>query len=557
MRKIIQKLIVPAVMLFSYTASAYDVDTHFYGTYSMARFAGIKHNVALKLATGAQWMDESYISDPLSMIVLPMTGIKKRRLLHFPGSPLANRLNPAEMQSRLGGLLKTDPSSGYPLSTFTETEAEHEFATELFTEGLMEGNLMKISAGLHTLQDSFAHAGTIAEIGHAHFWHHPDRAYVDEASVEKYFKMARSVLKAMVAVRSLLPETEIDYDIAFSDQGPNAKLDGEKLGDLYYSNQLIRKFVSRKILNEPEFVDFVLLEMFERAKKRGYLNDGAKAYLKSYTPGQDSYAAAESISIKLSEDKEAFKRIVSQTRLLKDLGRPAENIDARYVISMGGNAGLTTKVIQSILNEIVPRPLNEYNRFEKEEDGVIWDKEMSIRVSNMRTLVQMLYKKDLYFLKNNTSDSAGYLLELTKDPRANPRFPKKSNPNTEIVTYTLNEKHEFNKMIFTFLFPKLSKSLGDLKSFSALMQLIQSPPPTKTGIVAQVGNLWEKSKATYNAFMSIDNYSEKIRLAVEDLQSSRIVPNQYNRYYAVPYLLRSNISRGIFVPIKLETLSKP
>jgi hypothetical protein len=502
-------------------------------------------------------MDESYISDPLSMIVLPLTGIKKRRLLHFPGSPIANKLNPAEMQSRFAGLLKSDPSSGYALSTYTETEADHEFATELFTEGLMEGNLMKISAGLHTLEDSFAHAGTVAELGHAHFWHHPDRPYVDEASVEKYFKMARSVLKAMVAVRSLLPASEIDNEIAFSDQGPNAKLDGDKLGDLYHSNQLIHKFVSRKILNEPEFVDFVLRDIFGRAKKQGYVTDGVNAYLNRYTPGQDSYAAAESISIALSEDREAFKRIVSQTRILKDLGRPAENIDARYVVSLGGNAGLTTKVIHSMLNELVPRPMNEYHRFEKEEDGVIWEKEMSLRVSNMRTLVQTLYKKDLFFLKNNTSSQAGYILELTLDPRANPKFPPKQSPNTEIVTYSLKEKHEFNKMIFTFLFPKLSKSLGNLKAYSDLMQVFQSPPPTKTGIVAQVGNLWEKSKATYNAFMSVDDYRGKIKLAVEDLESSRVVPNQYNRYYAVPFLLRSNISRGIFVPIKLQTLSKP
>lgn len=109
-------------------------------------------------------MDESYISDPLTMILLPDVGIKKRRLLHFPGSRLASKMT----QNTLP--LLTDPSSGTKLKIFTETEADHEFASELFTEGLMEGNLMKASAGLHTLQDSFAHAGTIAELGHAHFW---------------------------------------------------------------------------------------------------------------------------------------------------------------------------------------------------------------------------------------------------------------------------------------------------------------------------------------------------------------------------------------------------
>lgn len=556
MKKLIQKLIMPAVLLVSVNASAYDVDTHFYGTYTMARFAGIKHNVAVKLALGAQWMDESYISDPLSMIVLPATGIKKRRLLHFPGSPLANKLNPQEAMTRFAGLLKTDPSSGIELSTYTETEADHEFATELFTEGLMEGNLMKISAGLHTLQDSFSHAGTVAELGHAHFWHHPDRPYVDQASVEKYFAMARSVLKAMVAVRALLPESEIDYEIAFSDQGPNAKLDGAALGELFHSNQLIHKYVSRKILNEPEFVDFALKNVFERAKKLGYVTDGVETYLKNYTPGQDAYQAAASISLALSEDRENFKKIVNQPMILKALGRPAETIDARYVVSLGGNEGLTTKVIHSLLSGLVPRPMNEYHRFEKEEDGPIWEKEMQIRVSNMRSLVYTIFGKDLYFVKNNTSDQVGYLLELTLDPKAKPVLPK-SNGKTEMITYSLEEKHQFNKMIFGFLFPKLSATLGDLKAYSDMMRVFQSPPPAEKGVRAQIGNLWEKSKAAYDAFMSIDNYREKIKLAVEDLQTSRIVPNQYNRFYAVPYLLRSNISKGIFKPIKLQSTTKP
>lgn len=547
---------MPAILLVSVSASAYDVDTHFYGTYSMARFAGIKHPVALKLALGAQWMDESYISDPLSMIILPATGIKKRRLLHFPGSPLANKLNPQDAMTRFAGLLKQDPSSGIELNTYTETEADHEFATELFTEGLMEGNLMKISAGLHTLEDSFAHAGTVAELGHAHFWHHPDRPYVDAASVEKYFQMARSVLKAMVAVRTLLPESEIDYEIAFSDKGPNAKLDGATLGELYHSNQLIHKFVSKPILNEPEFVDFALNNVFDRAKKLGYVTNGVETYLKNYTPGQDSFQAAASISLALSEDRENFKKIVNQPMILKALGRPAETIDARYVVSLGGNEGLTTKIIHSLLRGLVPQPMNEYHRFEKEEDGPIWEKEMAMRVSNMRHLVYTIYGRDLYFVKNNTSTQQGYLLELTLDPKGKPVLPR-SNGKTEFVTYSLEEKHQFNKIIFSFLFPKLSASLGDLKSYTDLMRVFQSPPPAQSGVRAKIGNLWEKSKAAYDAFMSIDSYTAKIKLAVEDLQSSRVIPNQYNRYYSVPYLLRSNISKGIFVPIKLQTLSKP
>lgn len=539
MKKLIRNLIMPAILLFSYSASAYDVDTHFYGTYSMARFAGIKHPVAVKLALGAQWMDEAYISDPLSMIVLPLTGIKKRRLLHFPGSPLANKLRPDELMGKLAGLLKNDPSSGLTLNSYTETEADHEFATELFTEGLMEGNLMKISAGLHTLEDSFAHAGTIAELGHAHFWHHPDRPFVDQASVEKYFKMARSVLKAMVAVRSLLPADQIDYEIAFSDQGPNAKLNGDQLADLYHQNKIIHDTVSRKILNEPTYVDFVLKDIFTRAQKIGYVKSGYETYLKNYTPGQDAYDAAESIAQYLPQD------MVNMPQVLKDLGRPV-NLNAYYVVSIGGAQGLMTKVVHGMLNGVVPRALNEYHRFEKEEDGAIWEKEMALRVSNMRQMVYTIYKKDLYFVKNNTSSKEGYILEITKNPKANTPMPK-SNGQTEAVTYTLNEKYEFNRMIFGFLFPKLNASLGSLDEFNAMMQVFHDPAKDKLTI----GNLWEKGVAIFNTVTSVNDIPGKIKLAMEDLEHSRIVPNEYNRYYAVPYLLRSQISKGNFKPIKL------
>ena len=44
-------------------AKAYDEDTHFYGTYAMARYAGINHEVASRIATTAEWMDESNLSD--------------------------------------------------------------------------------------------------------------------------------------------------------------------------------------------------------------------------------------------------------------------------------------------------------------------------------------------------------------------------------------------------------------------------------------------------------------------------------------------------------------
>ena len=73
-------LISVSALVVTPQAKAYDEDTHFYATYAMARYSGIRHEVAAQIALSAQWMDGSYISDPTSLIFMPITGIKTRRL---------------------------------------------------------------------------------------------------------------------------------------------------------------------------------------------------------------------------------------------------------------------------------------------------------------------------------------------------------------------------------------------------------------------------------------------------------------------------------------------
>src|SRR3954468_19695100 len=60
------------------TARAYDIDVHFYQTYSMARYAGLKHEAAALIAASAQWADETQV------IASPFIDPKMRRLFHFP-----------------------------------------------------------------------------------------------------------------------------------------------------------------------------------------------------------------------------------------------------------------------------------------------------------------------------------------------------------------------------------------------------------------------------------------------------------------------------------------
>ena len=533
MKKIIKIIIGSAIILTSFSARAYDVDTHFYGTYSMARFSGIRHEIALKIAAGTQWMDESYISDPLSMIVLPDVGIKKRRLLHFPGSRIANKLTVSKLPSIL------DPSSGVQLRTFTETEADHEFATEMFTEGLMQGDLMKASTGLHTLEDSFAHAGTIAELGHAHFWHHPDRPYVDDASVEKYFKMNRSVLKAMVAIRSLLPASGLDMDVKFGDQS-NFKLNGDQLADIYTNLPVVRKAISKKILNEPAFVKFALENVFERAQKVAYIKPGYQSYLGNFTAGQDSYEAAGSVA------KTMPPQMINVAGVMRDTGHA--NMTPEYIISMGGLGTLLTNVLTDLMTGIVPRPMDAYHRFEKEEDGPVWIKETELRISNMRSLIKYLYNKDIYFVPNNTSGKNGYIKELSNSPEANPRAVRQHD-GIEFVTFSLAEKRRFNDMIFKFLFPKLANYMkGDINSINLLLASTHTMMNKDMNYSQRLGGAMSALKSYFN-IGDETNLVTQIKIAREDISGSRIVPNQYNRYFTVPGLVRRQIDRKIFKPL--------
>lgn len=522
-----------AVFLSSSMVFAYDLDTHFYGTYTKARFAGIRHEVALKIATATQWMDESYISDPVSMIMLPEVGVKKRRLLHFPGTRLANKLTVDTLPSFL------DPTSGAKLKTFTETEAEHAFATEMFTEGLMEGNLMKASAGLHTLQDSFAHAGTISELGHAHFWHHPDRPFVDTQSVDKYFKMSRAVMRAMVAIRSVLPASAIDMNLRYTET-PNYQLNGDRLADIYENLPEVRETISRRILNDPRYVNFALDNVFKRAHDAKYIANGYQSYLVNYSPGQDTYDAAASVVRSMPP------QLIDLRSVLRDTGHP-ENPSSDYILSMGGLSEFLSRAIMNLLSGIVPRPLSEYHRFEKEEDGPLWIKELDLRVANMRALVNKLFQQDIFFVANNTNNERGFILEMTRNPVANPRLTPVG--RSELVTYSLDEKSSFNNMIFTFLFPKTADYLKDdlAKANEFILQaneLVKSDQSYFSRLQGALGLL--VSRLNLNSRVS---FIETIRLAREDIYSAHMVPHENNRYYVVPTLLQRQVETGAFKPL--------
>ena len=67
--------------------------------------AEFDHEVATKLALSAQWMDENFLSDPTSLIILPFDGIKKRRLLHFPAIRFGNAFHAGRKLHRVSQMI--------------------------------------------------------------------------------------------------------------------------------------------------------------------------------------------------------------------------------------------------------------------------------------------------------------------------------------------------------------------------------------------------------------------------------------------------------------------
>lgn len=480
-----------AILAFAISeAKAYDRDTHFYGTYAMARYAGIGREIATKMALSAQWMDEAYISDPASALLVPEAGIKKRRLLHFPSSRVVGQLSAKAQLSIFGfdqaetfrrqlmeKLLETVGYKGQlqNVSFFTETEEDHPLASEMIMEGLKTGNLMLASAGLHTLEDSFAHAGTPAEIGHAAFWHWPDRPF---ASAEKYRRMVRTVFPAIVAIRSLLPTSALDCGVRLHPSvslfaGANCQAPADQLAREFLAQDEIQNAVFRDYLKDPRYVKQALATFFERARASNYVHlsagqaEGLIAGL-DIDGSQDAYAALEQAFSRLFEMGDPLRgpSVVDLPFILSDMGRllPDAKVSlAEYVASYGaadgsGGLGRISRILaRQLLKWEVPEPLGESHRMEIEDDaGSLRALEMKLRVEAMRGATGRMFGDDILFVENSTKGEQGFYQEV----RMIQTSEDKRNLGTGVLaTFSLAEKNAWDRMIFHYLFPHLPDSL--------------------------------------------------------------------------------------------------
>lgn len=480
-------------LAYCFSAQAYDEDTHFYGTYAMARYAGIKHEIAVKIAMSAQWMDESYISDPTSMILLIGTGIKKRRLLHFPSSRVVGKLNTETQKQLLGAATEIQQKiqdyiaefaeyqgDGEAVSLVTKTMPGHPVATELLMRGLKQGNLMMAAASLHVLEDSYAHAGTSAEKGHSEQWHWPDRPF---DAVDKYFLMARNVFDALVAIRGQLPPDAIDCSVRLVG-GTACTMNGEDLAQGYNSNKFVRAVVGFNPLRDPRYIKVAVQDLYERAAKLGYINlsqdefDTILADIRVEWP-MDSFVVLQKVlqkifamQMQLDAVPGAARVVFDGQKVLKDIGflttdsgvsaidymnQYAINAKTLSDIQVEGLQLLTKALAHDLLLWRVPIAQDEYNRFELEDDSSVMRKtEMDIRIENMQRLIFKLFNTKIKFVNSNSSKFAGFIAEVNLNKAAEPTPAMlDSSDGYERVTYNLAEKHAFDHMIFNYLYPSL------------------------------------------------------------------------------------------------------
>ena len=477
-----------AFLLWAPIAQAYDDDTHFYGTYAMARFAGIKHEAAERIALAAQWMDESYISDPMSMIFLPVTGVKKRRLLHFPSSREGGSLS-AAVQERIlsiptNELIKTISDKiikGSPYENdlknivlVSNTVENSEWASQLLIKGLKSGDLMMAAASLHVIEDSYAHAGNPAGEGHFYEWHWPDRPFHDP---DKYNRMVHTVFAALVAIRSLLPDEEIDH--APGKWAYNDKLGAQELADQYFS--LVKETISIDILKDKKYIQTAISDFYARAKGVHYLNADnftpakLKEEMDSLAYGSmDTYQALKLILTRLAEEQSAAggKSYLDIPLILKDMGKwDAESGISipEYIASLGPDMnpdapGLLTNSVsfqnfvgdlvnQALLFQVPSPPSTTHVREMEDDKSIIRKTEMKIRDHNMRRFILDNFGIEVVLVPNNTSNAAGMAKEIIMDPAGEPHFLRRA--PVHYATFSLAEKNRWDFMIFHYLFPSL------------------------------------------------------------------------------------------------------
>lgn len=427
------------VVAFAVPSAAYDMDTHFYLTYMMARWAGISHTVAAQMAAGAQWIDVSKLTSP--MFPTLFFGSRMRRLYHFPAQ--AKRVD----GSAAHGIGK--------LSFFGEAQPNHPIASLLLAEGMRKGNFTMASAGLHVLQDSFGHAGFNFVFGHAEAGHNPDRFFFEP---KKYKIMIERVFDAVIGMRELMPASALDSKMLAS-QDPRLKMSSRELSASFLKESGLQEIIDSNFLKHRDYVKTAVQFFLADFEKAGYFHSHITA--ESLLPNDEFFAADQSVTEALqrilmpmllrqrayivshhgrdlidpivkdlldSNDPEAKKSIMLNVRAVIDDAAPGlpfglvptEEIVRNMALEaplysttgtilevlsnedksddlLTGLMLISNRIIQSVLVGQIPTPLDQVHRVEFENDGVIRHKELELRGNAFKSVISKNFGTDINF----------------------------------------------------------------------------------------------------------------------------------------------------------------
>jgi hypothetical protein len=265
-RVLVAGLAASLVVLVSTGAHAYELDTHFYDTYAMAREAGFKHEYAKFLATGSEWVDKGVSSTPMGGAIL---GTLLRRIWHFPGYRYKTAVGNHER-----GKWKWKS-----IATFN-----HPVAHKLFDEGMKQNNWMKVALSIHTVQDSAGHSGFSDALGHLEFGHNPDRTWV---AADKYKRMTGLVFKQLVALRQVAPNDALEGWAMKKRDKPVTDKDHQNLQASFWKKW--EPVVRKNYFRDPRYAPAAVNSILRDAKKNGYIVENASFKLEKNLPAAKDY----------------------------------------------------------------------------------------------------------------------------------------------------------------------------------------------------------------------------------------------------------------------------
>lgn len=386
------RLALAAVLsMFSFGAQAYDIDTHFYETYMLARYAGIGHEVASQLANFNQWIDVSLWTSPMfpTMII----GGRMRRLYHFPD----------EFVTYNASQIETGATHGMKLAPLQLVDENDPFGRELLLEGMKKGNFLLVGAGLHVHMDSFGHAGYSFVSGHGEGGHWPDRPW---ANIERHERMVSALMEDLVAIRKLLPEAALDHEfrdreMAQQDLRSHSRLSAAELASRYNQNPTIQEVVKRDIFEDPRYTREAVATVVETAIAKGLVKE----------PDRLRVVSADSALYVVGTNAQSIIKTIIERYVYSDGGSVEARIDVAMVhkklvpglplhrisIDEIGRVYFVTQVIDKLTEGLIPRVPTKDGWVAFEVDKDLRAQEIRMRLGDWREAIETVTGQRIRF----------------------------------------------------------------------------------------------------------------------------------------------------------------